>query len=100
MTPEQRALVLHLEALTASAKRGEVQFYISSAAVLPMTEAGWGAMQVEGYAAFGDLVARLDKPSLVSAYAKTLEGLQQAAGQANQGFEKLCERFEPPKETP
>ena len=95
MTPEQRALVLHLEALLASAKKGEVQFYISSAAVLPMTEAGWGSMTVEGYTAFGDLVARLDKPSLVSAYAKTLEGLQQSAAQANAGFEKLCERFEP-----
>lgn len=94
----QRDLILHLEVLLERAKKGEVQMYIGSCAFLPLTVEGWGEMRVEGYAAFGSLVHRLDKESLKGVYAKTLEGLSGSAEQANAAFEKLVERFDAPEE--
>ena len=93
----QRDLVLHLEVLLERAKRGEVQFFISSAAILPFSPEGWGKMEVEGYAAFGSLAPRLDKESLKGAHAKTLEALMGAAGEANQAFDVLVARFDAPE---
>lgn len=91
--PRNRDLVLHLELLLERARRGEVQILITSSARLPLSPEGWGALEVEGYAAFGPLVPRLDEASLRGAFAKTLEGLAGAAGEANQGFEQLVARF-------
>lgn len=91
----QRTIVLELELLLERARKGELQVLILSSAHLPMTPEGWGELKVEGYAAFGDLVHRLDKASLKGAHAKTLEGLVGAAGELNKAFDVLVERFEP-----
>lgn len=92
---QQRDLVLYLERMLESARRGEVQIFIAASARLPFTPDGWGALEVEPYACFGSLAARLDEASLRGGYAKTLEGLAIAAGGANQGFERMLARFEP-----
>lgn len=91
--PRNRDLVLYLEELLESARRGEVQFFVASAAVLPFRPEGWGRLDVQAFGAFGALAPRLDETSLRGAYAKTLEGVAQAAGELNVGFEKLLERF-------
>lgn len=94
----QRDLVLYLEGILERARRGEVQFFIASAAYLPFTPEGWGSMEIDAFAAFGSLAPRLDEASLRGAYAKTLEGLTQGAEQANDGFVKLLGRFDDSKE--
>lgn len=91
-----RDLVFYLERLLESARRGEVQFFVASAAVLPFSPEGWGTLEVDAFGAFGSLAPRLDEASLRQAYAKTLEGTAQAAGELNVGFEKLLERFKVP----
>lgn len=94
MTDQRRRdLVLFLERMLERARRGEIQFFIASSAYLPFTPEGWGELKVEGFSAFGSLASRLDEDSLRAAYSKTLEGLAQSAGQANEGFEVLLERF-------
>jgi hypothetical protein len=61
-----------------------------------MTPEGWGTLEVEGFAAFGPLVPRLDETSLRNAHAKTLEGLTGAVGHAEGAFRALVARFEDP----
>lgn len=91
---QKRDLVLFLERMLERARRGEIQFFVASSAYLPFTPEGWGQLDVEGFSAFGALAPRLDEPSLRAAYAKTLEGLAQSAGQANEAFEALLKRFD------
>ncbi len=98
MIPRNRDLVIYLELLLERARKGEVQMLITSVASLPLSPAGWGSLEVEGYAAFGPLVPRLDEGSLRGAFAKTLEGLAGAAAQANGEFEQLAARFAPAPE--
>jgi hypothetical protein len=93
MADQKRDLVLFLERMLERARQGQVQFFIASAAYLPFTPEGWGQLDVEGFSSFGSLVPRLDEQSLRAAYAKTLEGLAQSAGHANEAFEALLERF-------
>lgn len=92
--PFNRDIVLYLEVLLDRARRGEVQFLVASASRVPMSPEGWGSLEVEGFAAFGPLVPRLDEPSLRNAHAKTLEGLAGAVEQAEGAFRALVTRFD------
>lgn len=90
-----RDLVLYLEVQLDRARKGEIQFLIASSSRVPMTPEGWGTLDVEGFAAFGPLVPRLDETSLRNAHAKTLEGLAGAVEHAEGAFRTLLGRFEP-----
>lgn len=70
-----------------------MQFLVASTSRVPMSPEGWGSLEVEGFAAFGPLVPRLDEASLRNAHAKTLEGLAGAVEQAEGAFRALVTRF-------
>jgi len=95
-----RDIVLYLEVMLDRARKGEIQFLIASSSRVPMTPEGWGSLDVEGFAAFGPLVPRLDETSLRNAHAKTLEGLAGAVGHADAAFKALLGRFEPVLSSP
>lgn len=73
----QPELVAFLELVLERARKGEVPFFVGSAALTPPDEPS--GLDVRAYAAIGSRVERWAPAARNAAYATTLEGLGSAA---------------------